>query len=332
MSLRPVRLALLLALAGCEHSNPFITGQNPVTGTLTGGTPARLSFNPGTDERVAWWPDGSAFLYTQERADLPLDERCLASMDAGGGAVTGSICASLEASQDSQITFESAAVSSRLRLAFVRAGTVKVGGTGFDANALLLTTLFNPVTTRLLLRTPYFGPDSQSVDNLSQVQWLGDTSLIVLGEREVFPTCLGCLPDTVRSGIEIDRINIGADSARVFAVPATDSASSVAVGAGDTIYYTRNGASRIYRQSLSVGVPALFRDFGPGVVVRDVRDLGSNYIACDPQDRSEVVIPLFEPDGRCWGVLDLDSHEVGSFGEDDVAGLVQVLRAAGLAA
>ena len=33
-----------------------------------------------------------------------------------------------------------------------------------------------------------------------------------------------------------------------------------------------------------------------------------------------------------WGVLDLDSHEVGSFGEDDVAGLVQVLRAAGLTA
>ena len=66
------------------------------------------------------------------------------------------------------------------------------------------------------------------------------------------------------------------------------------------------------------------------LVVRDVRDLGPNYIACDPRDRSEVVIPLLEPGGRCWGVLDLDSHEVGSFGADDVAGLVEVLRAAGL--
>jgi len=66
------------------------------------------------------------------------------------------------------------------------------------------------------------------------------------------------------------------------------------------------------------------------LVVRDVRDLGPNYITCDPHDQSEVVIPLFEPDGRCWGVLDLDSHQVGSFGEDDVAGLVRVLRAAGL--
>jgi putative methionine-R-sulfoxide reductase with GAF domain len=66
------------------------------------------------------------------------------------------------------------------------------------------------------------------------------------------------------------------------------------------------------------------------LVVRDVRELGPDYIACDPHDQSEVVIPLLEPDGRCWGVLDLDSHDVGSFGEDDVAGLVGVLRAARL--
>ncbi len=66
------------------------------------------------------------------------------------------------------------------------------------------------------------------------------------------------------------------------------------------------------------------------LAVRDVKDLGQNYIACDPRDRSEVVVPLLERDGTCWGVLDLDSHEVGSFSEDDVAGLLSVLRTAGL--
>ena len=66
------------------------------------------------------------------------------------------------------------------------------------------------------------------------------------------------------------------------------------------------------------------------LVVRDVKDLGDSYIACDPRDQSEVVVPLLEADGTCWGVLDLDSHEVGSFGEDDVAGLRAVLRAARL--
>jgi len=72
-----------------------------------------------------------------------------------------------------------------------------------------------------------------------------------------------------------------------------------------------------------------FRDRAP-FVVRDVAELGANYIACDPADRSEVVIPLFEADGRCWGVFDADSHEVGAFDARDAAGLTAVLRAAGL--
>ncbi|GJQ26137.1 MAG: diguanylate cyclase [Phycisphaerae bacterium] len=65
-------------------------------------------------------------------------------------------------------------------------------------------------------------------------------------------------------------------------------------------------------------------------VVADVATLGANYVACDPRDRSEVVIPCIDPDGVCWGVLDLDSHEAGSFGEADVRGLTGALIAAGL--
>ena len=63
-------------------------------------------------------------------------------------------------------------------------------------------------------------------------------------------------------------------------------------------------------------------------IVRDVRDLGEHYIACDPRDRSEIVIPLIGECGTCWGVLDVDSHEVGSFDASDDSGLRQVLRAA----
>lgn len=67
------------------------------------------------------------------------------------------------------------------------------------------------------------------------------------------------------------------------------------------------------------------------LIVRDVRDLGENYVACDPRDRSEIVVPLLDERGAAWGVLDLDSFEVGAFGSDDDAGLRLVLRAAGLA-
>lgn len=64
-------------------------------------------------------------------------------------------------------------------------------------------------------------------------------------------------------------------------------------------------------------------------LVEDVALLGPNYIACDPRDRSEVVVPVFRA-GRRWGVLDADSHEQACFGASDIAGLVRTLRAAGL--
>ncbi len=66
------------------------------------------------------------------------------------------------------------------------------------------------------------------------------------------------------------------------------------------------------------------------VAINDVKELGWDYIACDPRDRSEVAVPILAADGSCEAVLDLDSHAPGSFGEADVNGLENVLRAAGL--
>jgi L-methionine (R)-S-oxide reductase len=66
------------------------------------------------------------------------------------------------------------------------------------------------------------------------------------------------------------------------------------------------------------------------IIVQDVATLGEGYIACDPHDRSELVIPLLEPDGSCWGVLDADSYDQGSFDESDALGLRQAAERAGL--
>ncbi len=67
-----------------------------------------------------------------------------------------------------------------------------------------------------------------------------------------------------------------------------------------------------------------------GLVVTDVARLGTGYIACDPRDRSEVVVPLLYPDGSAWGVLDVDSHEVGAFDTADAVCLMRLLRYTGL--
>ena len=68
------------------------------------------------------------------------------------------------------------------------------------------------------------------------------------------------------------------------------------------------------------------------VVVDDVRRLGEHYVACDPRDMAEVVVPLLEADGSCWGVLDVDSFEVGAFTAADALGLARLVDRAGLSA
>ncbi len=66
------------------------------------------------------------------------------------------------------------------------------------------------------------------------------------------------------------------------------------------------------------------------LVVRDVAALGEGYVACDPRDLAELVIPVFDSHGQCWGVLDLDSFSRGAFTMHDADALHECLAAAGL--
>ncbi len=65
------------------------------------------------------------------------------------------------------------------------------------------------------------------------------------------------------------------------------------------------------------------------LIVTDVAHLGDGYIACDPRDLSEIVIPVGDAEGGRIGVLDLDSFDRGSFDASDAAGLIGLLEAAG---
>ena len=66
------------------------------------------------------------------------------------------------------------------------------------------------------------------------------------------------------------------------------------------------------------------------LVVTDVATLGGGYVACDPRDLSELVIPCLDEDGNAWGVLDADSFERGCFDERDAELIHRVLLDAGL--
>jgi len=51
-------------------------------------------------------------------------------------------------------------------------------------------------------------------------------------------------------------------------------------------------------------------------VVEDVHAF-PGHIACDGAARSEIVVPIFDPDGALIAILDVDSHQPGAFDEVD---------------
>ena len=83
------------------------------------------------------------------------------------------------------------------------------------------------------------------------------------------------------------------------------------------------------------GKPACIRiEVGKGVcgtavaenrtqLVYDVHQF-PGHIACDCASNSEIVVPI-HVNGEIWGVLDIDSPEIGRFTEEDQAGLEQVV-------
>ena len=63
---------------------------------------------------------------------------------------------------------------------------------------------------------------------------------------------------------------------------------------------------------------------GKAVIVPDVHQF-PGHIACDSRSRSEIVIPLRNPEGDIIGVLDVDSDETGSFDDIDAFWLDKIL-------
>lgn len=49
------------------------------------------------------------------------------------------------------------------------------------------------------------------------------------------------------------------------------------------------------------------------------------HIACNAASKSEIVIPLKDPEGNIFGCFDVDSDQLGAFDEEDEAGLKKIL-------
>jgi GAF domain-containing protein len=60
------------------------------------------------------------------------------------------------------------------------------------------------------------------------------------------------------------------------------------------------------------------------IIVPDVNQF-PGHIACDANSKSEVVVPVFGPDGELIAVLDVDSDQLDSFDQEDQRGLEKIV-------
>lgn len=105
-------------------------------------------------------------------------------------------------------------------------------------------------------------------------------------------------------------------------------------------YFFWTGFYRVCGGRLVVGpyigtVGCLQIDFGRGVcgtaaakretvIVPDVSAF-PGHIACDPNSKSEIVVPVLNAQRELIAVLDVDSSELDSFDEEDRAGLERIV-------
>ena len=105
-------------------------------------------------------------------------------------------------------------------------------------------------------------------------------------------------------------------------------------------HYFWTGFYRVCGDRLVVGpyigtVGCLQIEFGRGVcgiaaerretiLVPDVQQF-PGHIACDPNSKSEIVVPVFDRDRTLIAVLDVDSDQLDAFDEDDREGLERIV-------
>lgn len=275
-----LRVLALLAAAGCGHSEPFVPADNGAGGPFDATPPLQLTYNTGLDRTPSWRADGRTVLYAYQALDRRDLDGCLGVLPAAGGTRSGEKCYADDVARDSTNVMEEPALSAGGRLAWFAEAS--------PAGAL------NPVTAGIRVGTlrptdrgtevrgfPYPASNGTVHATATHLGWLGEDALVYVGTDVVYARpCQGCKVDTLLAGRDIVRLDLGTTPATVQELPGTDDATSVwAAPAGDAIYFTRRGDSRVYRQAPIGGAVSVLHDFGAGRVARDPQVFGTRLAA-----------------------------------------------------
>jgi WD40 repeat protein len=269
---------LSFLVSGCEHTPPTEPEPYPPAPPFSSRLPLRLTFNRGDDRTPSWLPDGAGIIYSTEREDRADHDRCLAVLPPDGGTIRGSFCQAHPIHDDSTDLMEAPAVAPDGRIFFHRIVSW-IGQQKLGTSALMLGRVDDPVHGTPLRPLPYTAPNGRIHSSIRTPQWLGRDSVIYLAEQ-LFYEGSTFYPDTFYTGLDIVLLDLAATPPRFEVIPGTDYASSVgASDAGDAIYYTLGGDSRVFRRVLASGVVTTVYDFGAGNIVRDAQVRGTRLVA-----------------------------------------------------
>jgi len=275
MRLARLALVLLLVVFACDHPTPPEPVDYSPNGPFSNTIPRQLTFSTGPNLSPAWLPDGSGIIYVFERVDQPDGDRCLGILPAAGGTLRAEICNTSVAGADSTDAYGAPAVSTGGRLFFSRATALtRLQNAAPSYQDVAVAPFASPAAAQPVRTVPYTVNGHQHY-GVTQVRWLGDTAVVYVAQNVAYLTgCFGCNIDTLQTGIELARMDLKGAPGTVTTVPGTDSASSVALGAGDTIYYTLANDSRVLRRTLGTGDTATVWDFAAAGIARDVQIRG----------------------------------------------------------
>lgn len=93
---------------------------------------------------------------------------------------------------------------------------------------------------------------------------------------------------------------------------------------GELIVRSYQGPVACQKLKAHTGVCWAAVDSGQTVIVGNVEEF-PGHIACNATSKSEIVIPLRDPEGNIFGCLDVDSDRYQAFDQVDEEGLTQIL-------
>lgn len=269
--------AVLLLAAACSHSEATLVDPSDRPPLGDGSWPRVLTTNVYDDRHPSWLPDGSGILYSTERADEKMHDRCIALLPAEGGSQRWRKCQTDGRYVDTTDVWEWPSMAPDGRILFMKTTGSKVMlKLGFARLSLAQSLDFSGA--RKVRSLPFFSTSGRQQLSTWTPRWLTPTKIAYLGVLE-FWEGESFAPDTFFTGNEVMTLDLFPDTAIFTVVPGTDLASSVNIdGDPDLIYYTISGDSIVYSRRLSSGVVTPIWNFGAGRIVRDVAIRGNTLV------------------------------------------------------